>query len=136
MVEEVKVAHPDREMTAGFDLPPSVVADHLRIAQMTSNLLSNAVTHGDPLTPIEVSAHARAGTIEICVTNGGRPIPPEQIEKLFLPFKHGDGKAGVQGLGLGLYIASQIAQAHGGRIDVRSDEQETCFTFSMPSKVS
>ncbi|WP_328518517.1 sensor histidine kinase [Pararhizobium qamdonense] len=136
VVEEVKVAHPDRVISAGFDLPPTVVADHLRIAQMTSNLLSNAVTHGDPFAPIEVSAHSKVGTIEICVTNGGRPIPVEQIEKLFLPFKRGDGKAGVQGLGLGLYIASQIAQAHGGRIDVSSDEQETCFTFSMPSKVS
>jgi signal transduction histidine kinase len=131
VVEEVKVAHPDRKISTRFNLPPTVVVDHLRIAQMTSNLLSNAVTHGDPLSPIGVSAHADDARVETCVTNGGQAIPPEQIERLFLPFKRGDGKAGAQGLGLGLYIASEIARAHLGRIDVRSDEQQTCFTFSM-----
>jgi len=65
------------------------------------------------------------------VRNGGRPISQEAFAKLFLPFKRRDDKANVQGLGLGLYIASQIAQAHGGRIDVRSNDKKTCFTFRM-----
>lgn len=131
-VEGLRAAHPDREISASFDVPPTLVVDHLRIAQMTSNLLSNAITHGDPLSPVDVCAHTSGGAIKICVTNGGVAIPREQIEKLFLPFKRGVGRPGVQGLGLGLYIASQIAQAHGGRIYVSSDDSETCFTFSMP----
>jgi len=66
------------------------------------------------------------------VVNGGLPIPADQMDKLFLPFRRGDVTSSMEGLGLGLYIASQIAKAHGGDILVRSDENETSFSFVMP----
>lgn len=135
VVEEVRVAHPDRDISVTLNLQERVSVDALRIAQMTSNLLSNAVMHGDALLPIQVEAMLNNGILEIAVRNGGRPIPPEMIAKLFLPFKRGEDRPGVQGLGLGLYIASQIAQAHGGRIDVCSSGNETCFTFKMSPEV-
>nr|WP_234881884.1 GAF domain-containing sensor histidine kinase [Agrobacterium larrymoorei] len=131
VVEEVRVAHPDRDISVTLNLQERVSVDAPRIAQMISNLLSNAVMHGDALLPIQVEAMLNNGILEIAVRNGGRPIPPEMIAKLFLPFKRGEDRPGVQGLGLGLYIASQIAQAHGGRIDVCSSGNETCFTFKM-----
>ncbi|MGN7292501.1 GAF domain-containing sensor histidine kinase [Rhizobium sp. SAFR-030] len=129
--DELKAAYPDREVNASFAFGQNVELDHMRMAQMFSNLLSNAITHGAQGQPINVSGLMVNGEIEVSVSNGGRPIPADQIEMLFHPFRRGDAKSGVQGLGLGLYIASEIAKAHGGRIDVRSDDAETCFTFRM-----
>jgi signal transduction histidine kinase len=134
VVEEVKLAHPDQEILVKLNLPQTVAVDGLRMAQMVSNLLSNAVTHGDASSPVKVTGIVRDGILEVSVTNGGRPIPPDLVDKLFLPFKRGEGQTGVQGLGLGLYIASQIAQAHGGHIRIHSDASETCFTFAAPQK--
>lgn len=131
VVDEVLVAHPARQILATFDLPVAIAVDHSRMAQMVSNLLSNAVIHGAEECPIRIVARTENEVLEVAVTNGGKPIESSQIGKLFLPFKRGDGKPGMQGLGLGLYIASQIAQAHGGRIEVRSDFLETRFTFKM-----
>ena len=97
----------------------AIKADPLRIAQLFSNLLGNAVTHGNPKQPIRVTASVNKGHLEVAVTNGGgEPIPDAAREYLFLPFYRGKVKPHQQGLGLGLYIASQIAQAHGGRIDL------------------
>ncbi|CAO3359259.1 GAF domain-containing protein [Azospirillum palustre] len=134
VVDEMRIAHPGREISALFALPATVAADHPRLAQMASNLLSNAVTHGSRTMPVGISAAVAAGELTIRVTNAGRPIPPEQVDTLFLPFRRGAERTESRGLGLGLYIASEIAQAHDGRIAVRSDADETCFTFTMPLK--
>jgi signal transduction histidine kinase len=72
------------------------------------------------------------GQFELAVYNSGTPIPPAAMERLFHPFSRGNVRPSQQGLGLGLYIASEIARAHGGRIDVTSSPEETCFTFRMP----
>ena len=66
------------------------------------------------------------------MANGGEPIPQEAMERLFQPFYRGEVRPSMQGLGLGLSIASQIAEAHGGRLEVKSDADETRFTFRMP----
>jgi signal transduction histidine kinase len=66
------------------------------------------------------------------VTNEGKPIPDAVKEKLFQPFSRGEVVPNQQGLGLGLYIASEIAHSHGGTLDVESNEQETVFTFKIP----
>ncbi len=113
------------------DLPPGIVCDAQRLGQLTSNLISNAVDHHRAGTPIEVEARADARQIRLAVSNQGEPIPPQERAKLFMPFHRGEN--GTQkGLGLGLYIASEIARAHRGRIDVTSDSDVTTFTFKMP----
>lgn len=132
VINEIKSGHPHREIEMRFDLAQAVDVDHARIAQMFSNMLGNAVTHGAEDKAIVVEAKVEGGHFELAVANGGDPIPPAAMEKLFQPFYRGEIRPSAQGLGLGLYIASQIAQAHGGRMDVKSDEVETRFTFRMP----
>jgi phosphoserine phosphatase RsbU/P len=81
---------------------------------------------------VRVGAKIESGALELWVANAGEPIPESAMHKLFEPFFRGEVRDSRQGLGLGLHIASQIAQAHGGRIDVTSSSHETRFTFMMP----
>ena len=71
---------------------------------------------------------------ELSVTNSGEPIPPATMERLFQPFFRASTRPSQQGLGLGLYIASEIARAHGGTLDVASTAEETRFVFRMAAK--
>ena len=66
------------------------------------------------------------------VLNGGAPILPGAMEHLFRPFFRGKVRRSQQGLGLGLYIASEIAKAHNGTLTAESTKEETRFTFAMP----
>lgn len=132
VVDEIRLAHPDRVIKVELDLPEPLPMDRLRLAQMFSNLVANAVTHGIEEEPVRIAAGIRNGSLEIHVRNGGKPIPPETMARLFLPFRRGEQRPSMQGLGLGLYIAAEIAKAHGGTIAVSSDTAETCFTFRMP----
>jgi sigma-B regulation protein RsbU (phosphoserine phosphatase) len=132
VVDELQSVHPEVAIKAKFDLDKPVIVDHVRIAQLFSNLLGNALTHGLEGGVVSVKA-ITTDKFELEVCNRGDPIPPEAIERLFLPFSRaGAARSNQQGLGLGLFIASQIAQAHGGRIDVTSTPELTCFTFRMP----
>src|ERR1700730_4503372 len=79
------------------------------------------------------SFSSRRGVFELSVANSGDPIPPAAMKQLFQPFYRGNVKHSPQGLGLGLYIASQIACAHGGTLDVNSSANGTRFTFRMPT---
>ncbi|KFL31138.1 histidine kinase [Devosia riboflavina] len=132
IVNEIKAGHPEREIEMHFDLSRGVDVDRARIGQMFSNLLGNAITHGAQDQPIVVEAAITDGRLLLSVANGGRPIPAEALDRLFQPFQRGEGEKRFHGLGLGLYIASQIAAAHGGAIEVSSDARETRFTFTMP----
>lgn len=131
VINEIKSGHPHRQIELHFDLSQAIDVDHDRIAQMFSNMLGNAVIHGAEDKAIVVDAKVQGGHFELAVANGGDPIPPAAMERLFQPFYRGEIRPSARGLGLGLYIASQIAQAHGGRLDVKSDEIETRFTFRM-----
>jgi len=132
VINEIKAGNPERAIETHFDLSRPIDVDHSRLAQMFSNLLGNAVTHGAANAPIVVNATEQNGLFELSVANGGDPISPEVMKRLFQPFARGQIRANMEGLGLGLYIASQIADAHGGRLDVHSDDRETRFTFRMP----
>jgi signal transduction histidine kinase len=68
----------------------------------------------------------------IAVINTGDPIPEDVQERLFQPFFRAGPSSGKEGLGLGLYIASEIARKHGGRLEVYSAAGTTSFIFSMP----
>lgn len=132
VVDEIRLAHPERAFAVEVDLPDTLPMDRLRLAQMFSNLVANAVTHGIESEPVRITAGVEDRHLEIRVRNGGKPIPPETMARLFLPFRRGEQRPSMQGLGLGLYIAAEIARAHGGTIQVSSDTTETCFTFRMP----
>jgi signal transduction histidine kinase len=136
VIEEVRVAWPGREVRSEFSLTRPVRCDGARVAQMFSNLLANALTHGDPEGPVWVSARCddeSGGVFELSVANHGEPIPPDTAERLFQPFTRANDTHGREGLGLGLYIASEIAHAHGGTLEVESSAEETRFTFRMPA---
>ena len=132
VVGELRATHPDRIIESRVDLKTVVDCDRVRVSQLLSNLVANALTHGTSEGPVRISAEDRDGRFELSVSNPGRAIPDAVVEHLFKPFVRNSAQPGQQGLGLGLYIASEIARAHGGRLDVFSRSGETRFTFSMP----
>jgi signal transduction histidine kinase len=136
VVNELRIGAPGRTIETDFTLPEAVNCDPARIGQMVSNLLANGLTHGRPDEPVRIQAATTGGELEVSVANGGEPIPPETRERLFQPFFRGHAQPSQNGLGLGLHIASEIAKAHGGSIDVASTAQETRFTFRMPLRSS
>jgi phosphoserine phosphatase RsbU/P len=130
VADELVSTNPHRAIDLSFAFADPIDCDRERIGQIFSNLLANALTHGAPDKPIRVEATADEGTFRLSVSNSGPPISPAIMKNLFLPFRRGEGSK--QGLGLGLFIASEIARAHGGALTVVSSEQETRFTFQMP----
>lgn len=134
VVAELRAVWPERAIRVEAALDRPVVCDRDRIGQLFSNLLENALVHGAADGPVCVRALSEEdGAFELSVANPGGPIPAATLERLFKPFpRRADGKP-KSGLGLGLYIASEIARAHGGEISVSSTADETRFTFRMPA---
>jgi sigma-B regulation protein RsbU (phosphoserine phosphatase) len=132
VVDELRTASPRRVIETNLEISAPVNCDRTRIGQLASNLIGNALTHGAPDQPVRVGAKTEGAEFKLWVANAGEPIPAAAMGKLFEPFFRGDVRDSRRGLGLGLHIASQIAQAHGGRIDVTSTPDETRFVFTMP----
>lgn len=133
VVTEIRNVHPQRTIHACIGDLQGVACDRGRIAQLLSNLLANAVTHGDPEGDIEVIAQVEHGALMLAVKNQGH-IDEAILPHLFQPYSRPIGSTPQAGLGLGLYIASQIAKSHGGRLHVESTaESGTLFTFSLPT---
>ena len=132
VVAELQAGFPERTIRADFTLTQPVNCDSGRIAQLLSNLLGNALTHGASDRPVVIHATTRDDAFELTVVNSGDPIPPEKLDRLFQPFFRGDAKTPRQGLGLGLYIASEIARAHGGTLIAASNAAETRVTCRIP----
>ncbi|HEY0977039.1 MAG TPA: GAF domain-containing sensor histidine kinase [Flavobacteriales bacterium] len=130
VIGELRSVWPDRRIDTRFELQEPVASDGNRMGQLLSNLLSNALSYGDPRQPVLIEATSGQGRFELTVTNGGAPIPMHLMAQLFKPFTRGKEK---EGLGLGLYIASEIARAHGGTLTVHSDAAGTTFRLSMAS---
>ncbi|WP_338456299.1 HAMP domain-containing sensor histidine kinase [uncultured Alteromonas sp.] len=128
-VSELSGLHPDREILADIIIDGTFSCDPERISQLLSNLLINAIVHGDAAQPIKVMANIEEETLTLSVSNGGTPISADVIDKLFHPFWRNEKNKKTGGLGLGLFIASQIAEAHKGSLMVHSDENETVFSF-------
>jgi signal transduction histidine kinase len=136
VVAEFQASYPAQRIEAALDLDRPVDCDPARISQLLSNLVGNALTHGSDRTPVRIRAVATEEALELSVANGGEPIPPAALARLFQPFERGAVRPHQQGLGLGLYIAAEIARVHDGTLEVASDGDETCFTFRMPRKTS
>jgi signal transduction histidine kinase len=132
VIAELEAGSPKRMIETMIALDRPVAFDRVRISQLLSNLLANALTYGTPAAPVRVRAITGDGYFELAVCNAGERIPDAAIERLFQPFARGSVLPDQQGLGLGLYIASEIARAHGGTLTVKSSVEETCFTFLMP----
>lgn len=134
VLAELEIDQPGRIFVCDVSLTEPVSFDDRRIGQLVSNLLGNAVAHGDPRTPVRLTASTVDGVLTLSVSNAGEPISEAAMERLFQPFFRGDVRGSRQGLGLGLHIASEIARAHGGELTVRSDPTETRFTLTMPCR--
>ena len=134
-LEEIKVSHPKATFIHSLDVPAGIYCDALRISQLLSNLLGNAATHGSTHAPIILKAYAENDEIVISLTNQGTPIPAQLMPLLFEPFSRSEAGQRCEGLGLGLYIASQITTAHNGTLNVTSDaESGTRFVARFPAQ--
>lgn len=135
VLREVMAEHlaiqPDRMVESEFKLSEPVNCDPARVAQLFSNILGNALLYGTPDKPVQVRAASDAGKFELSIANSGEPIPQITMERLFHPFYRAALRQNREGLGLGLYIAHQIATAHGGTLSVESMPEETRFTFRL-----
>ena len=110
---------------------------------MLSNLLNNAVQHGDRSQPITLSAHGDAEKIAVQVKNHGRPIPVDQLQVIFNPLVQipsalvDEDSSPSTSLGLGLYIAHEIVTRHGGTIVAESSQEAgTVFSAHLPRATS
>jgi signal transduction histidine kinase len=131
VIDEMAFAFPNLKIDADLNAAGSVFADNARMAQLFSNLLGNAQSHGTKDAAIQVTTKIENDNFILSVLNSGLRIPDDLRAKLFQPyFRRGTGTPG--GLGLGLYISSEIARGHGGSIDVESSENETGFTVRIP----
>ncbi|MFC0134557.1 histidine kinase [Massilia eurypsychrophila] len=134
VVDELRDIHPGRRIDSDIDIDGSVFCDPLRIAQLLSNLLVNALLYGAHEVPVRVAAHVPAdGGLFLSVTNGGAPMAPATLAALFQPFWRGDNSGASGGLGLGLYIVNEIARPHHGAMEVTSTADATTFSFRMPA---
>ena len=131
VVAELRSAWPERRIDTSFTLETPVECDTSKVAQLFSNLLGNALTHGTADGPVEVRAASSDGAFQLVVTNPSPQIPPEVLERLFQPFVRGGDSPNRQGLGLGLFIASEIAKAHGGTLSADWRSGLTSFAFEM-----
>jgi len=133
VASELQHAHPQRQIVLDIGDIGGLRCDRERVTQLLSNLIANALTHGAPEGPVTVKAAIADGEFVLSVHNGGQPIATQTLGQLFEPFTQPLSDTPQQGLGLGLYIANQIALSHGGRMQVISDVQRgTLFSFHLP----
>ncbi len=132
VIDEIRLAYPKRSIEALLEFDGSLVCDAGRLDQLLSNLVANAVTHGSSAKSIVVKTRALNGKFVLSVANAGAKIPDHIIPSLFKPFERAEQSESLQGLGLGLYIADQIAKAHSGKISATSDEESTIFRLEVP----
>ncbi|MHC8344635.1 ATP-binding protein [Pseudomonas sp. RT6P73] len=138
IVDEIRAFQPNTDIL--FEKKASAYGefDGARMEQVFSNIISNAVKHGDNQSPIEVALDASGQSVVFSVHNSGEPIPDDVLPFIFNPMgrfsqhsiiDHGPS----EGLGLGLFIASEIVASHGGVIEVMSNQGHgTTFLVRLP----
>jgi signal transduction histidine kinase len=136
VVEQMADSHRGRDLKLSVDAQVIGDWDRERIAQAVSNLLTNAIHHGLPDTPVRVALRSEPALAVIEVHNQGPAIPEHTLPLIFDPFKRGERlrtEGQGQGLGLGLYIVQKVVEAHGGHVEARSTEGGgTTFTMVLP----
>jgi signal transduction histidine kinase len=137
-IQELRTAYPKREVELQCHGETLGAWDVKRVQQLLSNLVVNALTHGTADTAVKVLLTSDAKEVRIKVTNQGLVIDPLLLSEVLQPLKRGTLEAELaanDGLGLGLFIASEVAKGHGGRIEVESSGTETVFTAVLPRSV-
>ena len=135
VLDEVRLAFPERHIDALHEGEGQGEWDPDRLAQVVTNLVSNALSYSPPDAAVRVETRGLDGDVLLSVHNEGAPIAPEVRERLFEPMQRGTQKGGAtsRSIGLGLFIVNHIVRAHGGTIEVRSTAEEgTTFTARLP----
>lgn len=142
LIDEFRAVNGDREIHFRTDGDLNGLWDTDRIRQAMSNLIGNAVQHGAEDVPVTLSLRGEASNVFISIHNGGLPIPPGELPRIFDPLVRGASaehprKNRPGSIGMGLYIAREVAKSHGGQIDVISTLREgTTFTLRLPRQSS
>jgi signal transduction histidine kinase len=135
-VQQMRSAHPNREITLDMSGDLRGEWDHGRLHQVVSNLVVNALKYGTPGSAVRVKADGLDGAVLFSVENEGEPIPPQVLSRLFDPLRRGPDRSYDEGsLGLGLFICGEVAKAHGGEINATSNDSETAFVVRLPRRV-
>jgi signal transduction histidine kinase len=140
VVDEISAAYPGRTVEVDARGSLSGEWDCARMSQVLSNLASNAIEYGSATAPVVVAVKGDDNEVTVAVRNAGPQIALDQLNGIFNPMKQrlakttspASGRAG--NLGLGLYIAERIVNAHRGRIDVDSSAERTIFTVRLPRR--
>jgi signal transduction histidine kinase len=134
--DQLRAAHPDRRVVLEAPVSLPGVWDGPRLQQVLGNLVLNAIRYGAPDAPVHVVLTGDETDVQFEVRNAGPTVEPASLQRMFDPLQRGPDARDRQdgGLGLGLYIAREIAEAHGGGIDVRSEGSETVFTVRLPRR--
>lgn len=133
LIDEIISSHPGKGVRLVVEGNGQVVCDRQRIEQLVSNLVTNAIDHSDGKEPVDVFLRILPDKLSLSVHNTGAPIRADVLPRLFHPFYRGGDDEPHGGLGLGLFIVSEIARAHGG--SVRADSSAlagTTFTVTLP----
>jgi signal transduction histidine kinase len=137
-LEEIQPSYPDVIFNFESSGDLNGYFDPARFQQVLSNLLNNAAKYGDPEASVSLCAESETETIIIQVKNFGRPIPLESLQVIFNPLVQLSNESNADShitssLGLGLFIAREIVDGHGGTIEAKSSETEgTVFTVRIP----
>lgn len=135
-IDELRAVFPDRQIELLVSCNSQGVWDGHRLQQLLGNLVLNALRYGAQDTPVRVIVTGDSTQVRIDVVNSGPAIERAALTRIFDPLTRGTGQQGKHestgSLGLGLFIASEIAKAHHGVIEARSDEMQTSFSVILP----
>lgn len=138
-LEDVRAGNPEQQFVQQLSGDLTVLADAGRMQQALSNLLSNAVQHGNRQSPVTLTADGEADAVFLRVSNSGDPIPADALQVIFEPLVQAPNanseahERSKTSLGLGLFIVREIVLAHGGTVVVESSaESGTIFTIRLP----
>ena len=133
-IDELQSDHPERVFALEVSGGCIGSWDPDRLARLVGNLIANAIQHGDPGTPVRVQLRDEGENVILQVANQGEPISAEFLPTIFEAFRRRTGENPSQGLGLGLFIARQIVEAHGGsiRVDSLAPARTTTVTVRLP----
>jgi sigma-B regulation protein RsbU (phosphoserine phosphatase) len=137
VVTETQLAYPDSALHFEVEGNTCGSWDAIRLGEVTSNLIGNAIKHGTCGETIDVAVVGNGSDVQLRVHNAGPPIPEETLPLIYEPFVGAGKTTGKRGLesslGLGLYITRELVHAHGGSIEVSSSpDAGTTFTVHLP----